>query len=46
LASSAGIALLIRIHGGLFRQLRKLKASPAMAVFLFFLAYIVVRGLA
>jgi exopolysaccharide production protein ExoQ len=42
----AGIVLLIGIYGGLFRQLRKLEVSPVRTVFLCFLAYIVVRGLA
>jgi|GEM_PF-620111 len=42
----AGIVLLIGIYGGLYRQLRRLEASPVRTVFLCFLAYIVVRGLA
>ncbi len=42
----AGIVLLIGIYGGLYRQLRRLEASPVRTVFLCFLAYIIVRGLA
>jgi exopolysaccharide production protein ExoQ len=42
----AGIVLLIGVYGSLFRQLRKLEASPVRIVFLCFLVYIMVRGLA
>ena len=42
----AGIVLLVGVYCGLFRLLRKLEGSPVRTVFLCFLAFIVVRGLA
>jgi len=42
----AGIVLLVGIYGGLLRQLRRLHAGPVKTVFLCFLVFIVVRGLA
>ncbi len=41
-----GVVLLAGIYGGLFRQLRRLPASPAQAVFLSLLIFVLVRGLA
>jgi exopolysaccharide production protein ExoQ len=42
----AGLVVLLGIYVSLFRQLRKLGPVPARTVFLCFLAFLVVRGLA
>lgn len=42
----AGLVVLLGIYISLFRQLRKLGPAPARTVFLCFLAFLVVRGLA
>jgi exopolysaccharide production protein ExoQ len=42
----AGIVLLVGLYWSLFRQLRKLRPSAAKTMFLCFLGFIVVRGLA
>jgi exopolysaccharide production protein ExoQ len=43
---AAGVVLLAGIYGSLYRQLRKLKRCPTKILFLSFLIFIVVRGLA
>ncbi len=43
---AAGIVLLVGIYGSLYRQLRKLQRCPTKILFLSFLTYIIVRGLA
>jgi exopolysaccharide production protein ExoQ len=42
----AGVVLLVGLYWSLFRQLRQLRASAAKTMFLCFLSFIVVRGLA
>jgi uncharacterized membrane protein YwzB len=42
----AGIVLLVGLYWSLFRQLRQLRVSAAKTMFLCFLSFIVVRGLA
>lgn len=42
----AGVALLAGIYGSIFRQLRRIKASSIRILFLAFLFFIIVRGLA
>ena len=42
----AGVVLLVGLYGSLFRQLRQLKAGATKQIFLCFLGFIVVRGLA
>lgn len=43
---AVGVVLLAGIYGSLFRQLRKLQQDPSTPLFLCFLIFIVVRGLA
>jgi hypothetical protein len=43
---AVGVVLLVGIYGSLYSQLRKLKRSPTKILFLSFLIFIVVRGLA
>lgn len=43
---AAGVVLLARIYGNLYRQLRRLQRCPTKVLFLSFLVYILVRGLA
>lgn len=43
---AAGVVLLVGLYWSLFRQLRQLKAGAAKTMFLSFLGFIVVRGLA
>jgi hypothetical protein len=43
---AAGVVLLAGIYGSLYRQMRKLKRGPTKMLFLSFLIFIVVRGLA
>jgi exopolysaccharide production protein ExoQ len=42
----AGVILLAAVYGSLFRQLRKLQRNPTKILFLSFLIFILVRGLA
>jgi exopolysaccharide production protein ExoQ len=43
---AVGVVLLVGIYGSLYRQLRKLNRCPTKILFLSFLIFIVVRGLA